>query len=196
MKKTLGLLMALCLALSLSLPAGALSIVPPEDYNDRYDYFYVDYNRDGRMELAIHGGEAGGYSDDKPPEWKIFAYADGKVKLFKPKKSSKTIGLYPWGGTPSSYRNWLTRQRKWITENGVMSWGGVTTYEVEFNFQNFQYEVVKTKKYKEVLLGALPNLRFALWRFFWKPEPLEGFHGAGTLTNKIIKELLLNAPKT
>ena len=186
MKKIVSLLMAVCLALVMAVPAGALGIVPGDFYNESYSYCYIDYNGDGKMELVTHGGEPGGYAVNDIPEYKIYTYADGEVKLFTPSDGNCIYS------TPLGYRNWLTRKFKWYYVNGDINWAGVQVYEVSFDFQDLQYSEARVRNFQTMYFG---NIRYYIWKLFWKVENGgKGHQGEGVLTPEVIEELILNPP--
>jgi len=172
-------------------PAGALSLVPPDHYNERYSYYYIDYNRDGNVELIVIGGEPGGYTYENPPYYKIYTYMDDEVKLFIPAEGSRQFWMY--SGIPICYRNWFALQSKWIIKSGFEGWGSMTIEEVKFDFQSFQYQVVKTREFKmDRSFGY--GIYYRIWNIFWRPARYSYYSEEGILTPERIKELLLNPP--
>ena len=190
MKKLFAAIAALTLALTLALPAGALSLLAPEYYNERYTYYYIDYNHDGRMELVTLGGE-GGYSSENKPCYKIYTYADDEVKLFAPAQGSRQLDMY--SGAPIGYRNWLTGQRKWISKSGHEGWDPIAVKEMRFDFQSLQYQTVKTRTFAMNRFSGY-GIFYRLWKIFWRPMQRDSLLIEGVLTPERIEELLLHPP--
>jgi len=190
MKKLCALLLVLCLALSLALPAAAIGSARPTPnlywLEDSYAYTYIDYNRDGTPELVAYGGE----SEQWPSEFKIYTYVNGEVKQFE---GAGLLFAFPERG-----RNWLTRQSKWLIL--MQGRGQFWVHEVIFDFENFTIKFVGkdlaawTIPFYFITLGIL-DIQQWVWEFFWKFDPTPVWYEAeGTLTPEIIEELLLNPP--
>ena len=140
MKKIVGLALVIVLIFAMAIPAVALSLIPPEDYNCKVWYTYIDYSREGIPTLFMYGGERGGYKKDWP-EVKMYTYIDGKVHRFQPSEESETelnVFIKPYG-----YRNKQTGELKWFAKSGFRGWGGITVHEVIFDYQNYLYTIVK-----------------------------------------------------
>lgn len=194
----LSLLPVLCLLLP-ALPAvlkaakaPPLQKVQPWEWNERYEYNYIDYNNDGQMELITVGGEPGGYTDAYP-EFKVYAYADGEVKQFEPTESGKAIAY-----SPEPYKNRRTQQRSFLSWNHpryILRLLKIDTIdEVGFDFETYQYDIVKTRKYYVLFPFSRPFARRGYHRA-WEWEKYDSEVKKGDiLTPERIEELLLNPP--
>jgi len=154
MKKIVGLALALVLLFAMAVPAGALSLIDPKYYNDKVLYAYIDYSQENIPTLFMYGGERGGYGGVRDgyieyPEFKVYAFDGGKVHRFQPSDDSETrldVFVMPYG-----YRNKQTGELKWFAKSGTRSWGGVTVWEVVFDYQNYQYTAAKIAHIDDVL---------------------------------------------
>ena len=198
MKKLFAAIAAIALALTLALPAGALRLIPPEFYNERYTYYYADFNRDGVMELVTYGGEPGGYTGFVYPEYKIYISAGNEVNVFTCAEGSEKTGG-PLSGSPRGCRNWLTRQRKILCVGGVSGWGGYYVDEMNLDYESFTYSLKQIRNFYMApgmgLFSYFNWLRYGIWNIFWNVEGEMGDCSVeGALTPERIEELLLNPP--
>jgi len=191
MNKFFALVLAVCFVFLAAMPAGALSLVPPETYNERYTYYHIDFNRDGMPELITHGGEPGGYTDDYP-EYKVYTNVDGEMKLFKAAQGSDPMGVIPLRSLAHSRRNRFTRQRKWICEDGINGWGRVTISEITFDFEALEYHRQELA-FTGLSSSLRDRIRYRLWKCLWKAEAEPYWcEGSGILTPERIEWLLNN----
>jgi len=183
MKKVISLFLAVGLAVLLAVPAGALSLVPPDQFNWRYSYCFVDYNQDGIMELVTFGGEPKGYPGARKgytwedyPRHRVHTLVNGMVRTFQPARGSQRLT-----GLPLSYRSGETGEAKWFCTDGFEGWSPMTVYEVSFDFQNYTYQaIVWDQDYDE-------------WKESWALETTMEYHeDYGKLFGFVIKSYLLD----
>jgi len=182
-KRIISLFLVVGLAVLLAVPAGALSLAPPDQFNWRYYCSYVDYNQDGNMELVTFGGEPQGYPGERRgytwddfPRHRVHTLVNGIVRTFQPTKGSQRLT-----GLPLSYRNSETDEAKWFCTDGFEGWSPMTVYEVTFDFQKYTYQAIAWEQdYEE-------------WKESWELETLpESHENYGKLFRIVIKGYLLD----
>jgi len=198
MKKWTGVFLAiLVMAIVTAIPAGALSLVPAKDYDEKYHYYYIDYNQDGTMELATFGGEPGGYSDPgNRPEWKIHALVDGEVRTFAPTLAGQRLDGLPSGYSSEGELKWFFYDYKQYSLKNVnhdsdlmqSSWGRI--HEATFDFENYIYQTIELDEENNDWIAR------ETWRDTWQAGDYESedFDGQGILTEEIVLQLLLEPP--
>lgn len=199
MKKILFPAILCVLLITIAFPAAGLSLSPPEEFNEMYYYYYVDYNFDDVYELAVIGGEPGGYAEREYPEYKIHVLKNGEVRTLQPEKNSARLA-----GAPAGYRNKNTDKLQWFfydhrsyklknannnPELSASSWGRI--HEVVFDFETYTYCTKELDKENNDWVAR------EQWKNTWKIEPYhDSMEGAGVLTEEVILQLLLDAPAT
>jgi len=196
-KRTCTILAAIGLTLGLTVPIGAYEATTTrlDFWDNNYEYFYIDFNQDGQMELVIIGGGQGQY------EYTIYAYADHAVHAFQPAINSKEVRF------PSGYRNKDTGELKWFILEWSY-WGPINVYEILFDFQAFQYHTIERIKPDLAVLSQdfadkyeqrsafAPNIEeYTSWAETWEYEsPGEAHHKKGTVDEQLLEQLLLQDP--